>query len=555
MFCQIINSFLKSSRVNVNNSSLSIRNSCHLPNLIIRKGFKSKIIISSKTKNSKRGKKFDEKFDYNKDYNKIYNQVYSNNNNNNNNKDYNKDYNQKFGGSYNKKSGSFPQKDNFYNTNTRKNISDRNTDNLYNISKNHPSKTFNNFNKERNVNDYYTLPKNTRNNKKSEIFNYSDKDFVGKNEKKNYIKSTEFNIFDDKINDEKNHYDSRNKDSRNKHSNESKNSFSKNNDVKNVSYNHDKRGSLMRHQNQEDNFYHTRELRPTHSSRLDNRETYSIDISSSENVSTQKKSTHSSSRLDNQEKYSNNNLSNENVSTRNKLTRTREPISTLSFSHLDDQEIYSGNDDKYSSSSESVSVYNEKTPHPNRLTRTPTPTQYFSRLDDQETYSNNTSNDDEYLLPRENISIQDDKIRYKNKSTHENSLRENKSKTKEIGVESENANESDDKISTEEIIGLPLQKLTRKQRQRIHNKPKDKEKIYNNYIQVNFKLLEDFPKWLRGLKLQKFIPIFSGMHWTKIINLTWEELEAMGVYQYQVKKRLLVSFENIKKAMKERQEN
>ncbi|CAG8481960.1 1749_t:CDS:2 [Diversispora eburnea] len=430
MFCQIINSFLKSSRVNVNNLSLSIRNSYHLPNLIIRKGFKTKIIVSSKTKNSKHGKNFDEKFDYNKDY--------------------------------------------------------------------------------------------------------------------------KFNIFDDKINVEKNHYNSRNN-----HSNESKrNSFSKNNDVKNVSYNHDKRGALMQHQNQEDNLYHTRELRPMKSSpHLDNRETNSIDTSSSENVSIRKKSTrtreqismHSSSRFDNQGTYSNNILSNENVSTRNKLTRTREPISTQSFSYLDDQEIYSdntSNDDKYSSSIGNVSIYNDKTSQQNRLTSP-------SRLEDQETYSNNTSDDDKCLLSREKVSIQDDKTRYKNKSNHENNLRENKSKIKE----SENANESDDKISTEEIIGLPLQKLTRKQRQRIHNKPKDKEKIYNNYIKVNFKLLEDFPKWLRGLKLQKFIPIFSGMHWTKIINLTWEELEAMGVYQYQVKKRLLVSFENIKKAGKERKEN
>ncbi|CAG8545488.1 7755_t:CDS:2, partial [Racocetra persica] len=75
--------------------------------------------------------------------------------------------------------------------------------------------------------------------------------------------------------------------------------------------------------------------------------------------------------------------------------------------------------------------------------------------------------------------------------------------------------------------------------------------IYKDYRTVNFELLEDFPKWLKGLKYQKYAPCFEGLHWREIIELDELGLLYSGVYRLVVRRNLLMEFMFIKRTLSE----
>ncbi|CAG8670994.1 13252_t:CDS:2, partial [Acaulospora morrowiae] len=77
-----------------------------------------------------------------------------------------------------------------------------------------------------------------------------------------------------------------------------------------------------------------------------------------------------------------------------------------------------------------------------------------------------------------------------------------------------------------------------------------------NYENVNWNLLEgDFFSWLKGLWLHRFYKQFEGMHWREIIELSYEDLEKLGVRRHAPRKILLRAFDNVKRALKENESN
>ncbi|ORX91227.1 hypothetical protein K493DRAFT_52735 [Basidiobolus meristosporus CBS 931.73] len=63
---------------------------------------------------------------------------------------------------------------------------------------------------------------------------------------------------------------------------------------------------------------------------------------------------------------------------------------------------------------------------------------------------------------------------------------------------------------------------------------------------VDLELLKDVPAWLRSLRLHKYTPMFEGMKWQDIIQLTDEELTAKGVAALGARRKMLKVFEGIK---------
>ncbi|CAG8570828.1 8173_t:CDS:2, partial [Dentiscutata erythropus] len=70
-----------------------------------------------------------------------------------------------------------------------------------------------------------------------------------------------------------------------------------------------------------------------------------------------------------------------------------------------------------------------------------------------------------------------------------------------------------------------------------------REKFYkDNYININYKLLEDFPAWLDGLDLKYHISHFEGKTWNEIINLDSQGLISIGVKYFTPREKLLTCF-------------
>ncbi|CAG8500188.1 11265_t:CDS:2, partial [Acaulospora colombiana] len=68
-----------------------------------------------------------------------------------------------------------------------------------------------------------------------------------------------------------------------------------------------------------------------------------------------------------------------------------------------------------------------------------------------------------------------------------------------------------------------------------------------NYENVNWNLLEE------GLWLHRFYKLFAGMRWQEIIVLSYEDLEKLGVKRHAPRKILIQAFDNVKRALKEKE--
>ncbi|KAF8160897.1 hypothetical protein B0H34DRAFT_781572 [Crassisporium funariophilum] len=62
-------------------------------------------------------------------------------------------------------------------------------------------------------------------------------------------------------------------------------------------------------------------------------------------------------------------------------------------------------------------------------------------------------------------------------------------------------------------------------------------------------MLKDIPSWLRTLRLHKYTQCFDGMPWEEIVNLDDATLEAKGVAALGARRRLLRTFEHVRKRM------
>jgi hypothetical protein len=67
--------------------------------------------------------------------------------------------------------------------------------------------------------------------------------------------------------------------------------------------------------------------------------------------------------------------------------------------------------------------------------------------------------------------------------------------------------------------------------------------------EFNPELLKDIPAWLRSLRLHKYTQSFDGLTWQEIVVLDDATLEAKGVAALGARRRLLRSFEQVRKEM------
>jgi len=67
--------------------------------------------------------------------------------------------------------------------------------------------------------------------------------------------------------------------------------------------------------------------------------------------------------------------------------------------------------------------------------------------------------------------------------------------------------------------------------------------------EVDPKLLEDVPAWLRSLRLHKYTPNFEGMSWRDMVILDEAQLEAKGVAALGARRKMLKTFEVVRQKM------
>ncbi|KAJ7502841.1 hypothetical protein B0H11DRAFT_1986589 [Mycena galericulata] len=67
--------------------------------------------------------------------------------------------------------------------------------------------------------------------------------------------------------------------------------------------------------------------------------------------------------------------------------------------------------------------------------------------------------------------------------------------------------------------------------------------------EIDPELLKDVPAWLRSLRLHKYTASFEGMTWQEMVPLDDSQLEAKGIAALGARRRLLKTFENVKKKM------
>lgn len=66
---------------------------------------------------------------------------------------------------------------------------------------------------------------------------------------------------------------------------------------------------------------------------------------------------------------------------------------------------------------------------------------------------------------------------------------------------------------------------------------------------VDPKVLEDVPAWLRSLRLHKYTPNFEGMNWRQMVVMTEADLEKQGVAALGARRKMLKTFEVVRKKM------
>ncbi|CAH1759614.1 3795_t:CDS:2 [Entrophospora sp. SA101] len=64
---------------------------------------------------------------------------------------------------------------------------------------------------------------------------------------------------------------------------------------------------------------------------------------------------------------------------------------------------------------------------------------------------------------------------------------------------------------------------------------------------INYHLSRlDFPKWLYGIRMHRYVKNFENMKWEEIVELDSEGLEQLGIEEHFDRKKLLKEFRNIR---------
>ncbi|KAJ6497825.1 hypothetical protein C8R45DRAFT_984384 [Mycena sanguinolenta] len=66
---------------------------------------------------------------------------------------------------------------------------------------------------------------------------------------------------------------------------------------------------------------------------------------------------------------------------------------------------------------------------------------------------------------------------------------------------------------------------------------------------IDPELLKDVPAWLRSLRLHKYTQCFDGMTWEQMVELDEPTLEAKGIAALGARRRLMKTFDNVKRKM------
>jgi len=66
---------------------------------------------------------------------------------------------------------------------------------------------------------------------------------------------------------------------------------------------------------------------------------------------------------------------------------------------------------------------------------------------------------------------------------------------------------------------------------------------------IDPEVLKDVPVWLKSLRLHKYTDCFKGMSWEEMIDLNEEQLEKKGVVALGARRRMIKTFENVKRKM------
>lgn len=61
--------------------------------------------------------------------------------------------------------------------------------------------------------------------------------------------------------------------------------------------------------------------------------------------------------------------------------------------------------------------------------------------------------------------------------------------------------------------------------------------------------IQDFPTWLEGLGLKALIPKFKGKNWEEIIQMNMDNLKEFGIVSREIRKRLVMHFDMVKRAI------
>ncbi|CAG8467082.1 12745_t:CDS:2 [Acaulospora morrowiae] len=108
------------------------------------------------------------------------------------------------------------------------------------------------------------------------------------------------------------------------------------------------------------------------------------------------------------------------------------------------------------------------------------------------------------------------------------------------------------RVKIEDIIKFEKQK--RKERKREYRR----EFYKKNYKdRVNLELLEDFPRWLHGIRrgFKRYAKLFEGQRWQDVIEYTWEDLCRLGMKNGIDRGHLVKHFWMVKKALNEQKAN
>ena len=67
--------------------------------------------------------------------------------------------------------------------------------------------------------------------------------------------------------------------------------------------------------------------------------------------------------------------------------------------------------------------------------------------------------------------------------------------------------------------------------------------------EIDPQLLSDVPAWLRSLRLHKYTPNFEGISWREMVVMDEAQLEAKGVAALGARRKMLKTFEIVRKKM------